>query len=388
MSEPFGLGLVGAGSFGGFCLEAYAEMPEVTVIAVADIDLERARTVAPQGASVYGDYRALLADPAVQIVAINTPPFLHGIMACQAAEAGKHIFVEKPLATSLEGATAAVQAARTAGVWLGIDYVLRHHPLHRLAAKVVHSSALGEFQHWSLENFASDDALLPEHWFWDPDRSGGIHVEHGIHFFDLCNHLVGKTPDEVSGCTQRRPDGRLDRVSATARYGERVLATFYHSFNQIGRFEQTTIRLNGSRGPMIIEGWIPTDLALRGWVDEAGLSTLQSLFGNHLEIRERLEDADAVVRHGGVTEHIVAVVEAHASAPDRWHEYKCAVQSGMRDLVTAIRENRPPQVTASDALLSLAVALAATEGGTCGQPLPPIPDLEKPDCQVRPEEEC
>jgi predicted dehydrogenase len=309
-------------------------------------------------------------------------------MARQAAEAGKHIFVEKPLATSLEEATAAVRATRTAGVWLSIDYVLRHHPLHRLAAKVVHSGVLGEFLHWSLENFASDDALLAEHWFWDCARSGGIHVEHGIHFFDLCNHLVGKAPDEVSGCTQRRPDGRLDRVSATVRYGERVLATFYHSFNQIGRFERTAIRLNGWRGHMVIEGWIPTDLALRGWVDEAGLSTLQSLFGDRLEIRERLEDADAVVRHGGVTEHIVAVVEAHASAPDRSHEYKRGVQSGMRDLVTAIRENRPPQVKTSDALLSLAVALAVSEGGTCGRPLPPIPDLEKPDCRVRPEAEC
>jgi predicted dehydrogenase len=374
MSEPLGLGLVGAGNFGAFCLQAYDEMPEVTVIAVADVDLERARSVAPRGVQVCGDYQALLADPAVQIVAINTPPFLHGVMARQAAEAGKHVFVEKPLATSLEEATAALRAARAAGVWLGIDYVLRHHPLHRLAAKVVRSAALGEFQHWSLENFASDDALLPAHWFWDSERSGGIHVEHGVHFFDLCNHLVGAAPDLVSGCAQRRPDGRLDRVSATVRYGERVVATFCHSFNQIGRFERTTIRLNCSRGHLLIEGWIPTDLTLRGWVDEAGLSTLQSLFGDRLQTRERLHGAGSTVRHGGVTEHIVAVIEACASAPDRWQEYKLGVQSGMRDLVTAIRENRSPEVTADDALLSLAVALTATEAGTCGRPLPAFLD--------------
>jgi predicted dehydrogenase len=372
MSEPFGLGLVGAGNFGAFCLQAYDEMPEVTVVAVADVDLERARSVAPLGSHVLGGYQALLADPAVQIVAINTPPFLHGVMARQAAEAGKHVFVEKPLATSLEEAKAALRAARAAGVRLGIDYVLRHHPLHRVAAKVVRSAALGEFQHWSLENFASDDALLPDHWFWDSERSGGIHVEHGVHFFDLCNHLVGAAPDLVSGCAQRRPDGRLDRVSATVRYGERVLATFCHSFNQIGHFERTTIRLNCSRGHLLIEGWIPTDLTLRGWVDEAGLSALHSLFGDRLEICERLHGSDATIGHGGVTEDIVAVVRAHDSVPDRWREYKRAVQSGMHDLVTAIRENRSPKVTADDALLSLAVALAATEEGTCGRPLPPL----------------
>lgn len=67
-------------------------------------------------------------------------------MARQAAEVGKHIFVEKPLATSMEEAVAAMEAARAAGVQLGIDYVLRHHPLHRLAAEVIRSGALDEFQ--------------------------------------------------------------------------------------------------------------------------------------------------------------------------------------------------------------------------------------------------
>jgi predicted dehydrogenase len=369
MSESLGLGLVGAGAFGAFCLAAYAEMNEISVVAVADVDLERAQAVAPPEVTVYGDYQALLADPAVQIVAINTPPFLHGSMARQAAEAGKHIFVEKPLATSLEEAVVAVRSARAAGVRLSVDYVLRHHPLHRLAAKVVRSGALGAFQHWSLENFAAADDLLPDHWFWDRSRSGGIHVEHGVHFFDLCNHLVGAAPDAVSGCAQRRPDGRLDRVSATVRYGERVLATFYHSFNQIGRFERTTIRLSCSRGHIIIEGWIPTDLTLRGLVDEAGLNALQSLLGDRLQARERFQGVATTVHHGGVTEQIAAAVEAEVSIPDRQLEYKRAIQAGMRDLVAAIREGRPPGVSAADALLSLAVALAASEEQTCGVPL-------------------
>jgi len=370
MSAPLGLGLVGTGGFGAFCLEAYGEMPEVAVVAVADVDLARARAVAPAGARVYGDYGQLLADAAVQIVAICTPPYLHGTMARQAAEAGKHIFVEKPLATSLEEAVAAVQAARDAGLQLSVDYVLRHHPLHLLAAKVVRSGALGPLQHFSLENFAADDKLLPDHWFWDQARSGGIHVEHGVHFFDLCNHLVGGAPDEVTGCVQRRPDGRVDRASATVRYGDRVLATFYHSFNQIGRFERTIIRLNCSRGHMVIEGWIPTELTLWGVVNEEGLATLRSLFGDRLRIGERFEGAARVVHHGGVTEEITAVVEAQASAPDRQLEYKRAIQAGMRDLVAAIREKRQPRVSPDDALLSLAVALAANEATSRGVRIP------------------
>jgi predicted dehydrogenase len=375
--SPLGVGLVGAGGFGAFCLKAYVEMDEVTVVAVADVDLERARDIAPPRARAYAEYEDLLADPMVQIVAINTPPFLHGPMARRAAEAGKHIFVEKPLATTMEEAVAAVRAARSAGVWLGIDYVLRHHPLHRLATRVIHSGALGELLHWSLENFAADDQLLPEHWFWDPARSGGIHVEHGVHFFDLCNHLVGAAPDQVSGYSQQRPDGRVDRVGATVRYDDRVLATFYHSFNQIGLFEQTTIRLNCLRGHITIEGWIPTELRLSGLVNETGLATLTELLGDRLTVCRSFQGGSATVHHGGTTDHVVALVEATASAPNRQEQYKQAVQAGMGDLVAAIHENRPPEVSGEDGLLSLAVALAANEARGGRPHVPLIPRVER-----------
>jgi predicted dehydrogenase len=147
------------------------------------------------------------------------------------------------------------------------------------------------------------------------------------------------------------------------RYGERVLATFYHSFNQIGRYEQTTIRLTCTRGHITIEGWIPTRLMLTGAVGEDGLATLRDLFGERLVIRESFEGADAIFRHGGTTDRVAAFVEAMANAPQRQEEYKWAIQAGMRDFVAAIHENRPPHVGARDGLLSLAVALAASHTG-------------------------
>ncbi len=361
MSRAMGLGLVGVGGFGAFCIGAYEAMEQVAVVALADVDDARARKAAPPGARVYADYAQLLADPAVEVVAINTPPHLHGPMARRAAEAGKHVFVEKPLATSREAAEAAIAAARRAGVCLSVNFVLRQHPLHRLAAEVIHSEALGAFHHGSLENFAADDDLLPGHWFWDPEISGGIHVEHGVHFFDLCNHLVGAAPTEVTGSAQQRPDGRPDRVSATVRYGDRVLATFYHSFNQIRRFEETTIRLRCTRGHVVIEGWIPTALTLRGWVTEAELESLRRILRSELHIVERFQGGNGTFAHGGTTDRLAASVAARVEAPDRQGEYRRAIQAGMRDLVDAIREGRSPEVTAEDGLLSLRIALAASE---------------------------
>ena len=85
MTTPLGLGLIGAGGFGAFCLAAFGEMSEVAVVAVADVDEARAAQIARPGARVHADYKALLADPAVDIVHIATPPALHGRMAREAA---------------------------------------------------------------------------------------------------------------------------------------------------------------------------------------------------------------------------------------------------------------------------------------------------------------
>jgi predicted dehydrogenase len=359
---PAGVGLIGVGGFGAFCAAAYRAMDEVRLVAVADVDVARARAAAPDGAAVYADDRELLADPRVDVVAVNTPPFLHARMARAAAEAGKHVFVEKPLATSLDDARDVIAAAKRAGVQMSVDFVLRHHPLHRRAADVVHSGALGPLRHWALENFATDAGLDPGHWFWDPVLSGGIHVEHGVHFFDLCNVLVGREPTAVWGGQQQRPDGRVDRVSALVQYGDEVTATFYHAFNQIRRFERTTLRLTCERGQIVLQGWIPTELRLRGWVDAQGLAALRSCFESERAVRvvERLAGAAGDFEHGGRRDRLTVVVEAEARVPDRQGAYRRAIQAGMRDLVAAIREGRAPAVTAEDGLRSLTIALAAT----------------------------
>jgi predicted dehydrogenase len=150
VSRDLGIGLVGAGRFGAFCAGTFQDLPGARVVAVMDADRGRAEAIAPLGAAAYEDFDRLLDDPAVDIVHIGTPPYLHGPMARQAAERGKHVFVEKPLATTLTDAHAAVDAARLAGVQMSIDYVLRHHPIHRMAIALSRLNALGRLQHFAL----------------------------------------------------------------------------------------------------------------------------------------------------------------------------------------------------------------------------------------------
>jgi predicted dehydrogenase len=287
----------------------------------------------------------------VDIVHIGTPPYLHGPMARQAAERGKHVFVEKPFATTLTDAHAAVDAARLAGVQLSIDYVLRHHPIHRMTIALSRSNALGRLQHFALENFASAANLPPEHWFWDPGQSGGIHVEHGVHFLDLAIALAGREPDVVSGTSQVRSDGRIDRVGALSRFGDAMTATFYHSFTPAEATERTTIRLAFERGHATIDGWIPTVLRFEGTVEADSLPTLTTLVG------EPLSAVDAGVAAG--TRNVL--VSATVERLDRQNEYRLAIRSGMKELVAAIRDGAPLTVTPEDGVRSLRMAIMATE---------------------------
>ncbi|MBQ0906006.1 Gfo/Idh/MocA family oxidoreductase [Micromonospora sp. U21] len=64
---------------------------------------------------------------------------------------------------------------------------------------------LGPVRRLAFENDASDEDLGPEHWFWDERASGGIFVEHGVHFFDAADALVGSTPESVQGMLGHRP---------------------------------------------------------------------------------------------------------------------------------------------------------------------------------------
>ncbi len=98
---PHRIGIIGYGGFGQFLHRAWATMDRVQVAAVADMDPGR-----DPGPPVrfYRQWEELTDDPGIDLVVIATPPFTHADMSCEAMTRGKHVLIEKPMATSLEGA--------------------------------------------------------------------------------------------------------------------------------------------------------------------------------------------------------------------------------------------------------------------------------------------
>jgi predicted dehydrogenase len=267
--EKLGIGVIGCGGFGLFALQQFVQIPGVRLAGMAGT----ARPAALAAANRYGvedaiDVDRLLKLPSVDLVYISTPPFLHYEQARAALESGKHVICEKPLALTVAQADELVALARNRDRLLVANLMQRYNPLYDIIGQIVERRPLGPLLHGYFENYASDENLPQEHWFWDREKSGGIFVEHGVHFFDMLTGWLG--PGEVVAAqASRRPDGCEDQVQCTARYAEGVHFNFYHGFHQPGRMDRQELRLVFELGDILLEGWVPTTLRLRAVADES-----------------------------------------------------------------------------------------------------------------------
>jgi len=340
--QPLGLGLVGAGAFGQFCLEAFAAMPEVNIVAVADVDWERAQLLAAHhGAQASPSLEAMLENPSLQIVALNTPPYLHAEQGLQVLRAGKHLFCEKPLALTYEDGLRLIQAAETNRVLLTVDYVMRHNPYYAMAASLTRAGVFGSLRHMDLANHAAGLDLPAHHWFWDVSKSGGIWIEHGVHFFDAFAWVSGQKGKVTTSSALTRSDGHVDRVEALAQYGG-TLAHFYHAFDQSSNTEQTTVKLTYERAYITLCEWIPTSL--------------------QVATTEPLENFRSQLPGDVTTKYVGSQLRVTTRAPEgKTSLYRRCIQSGLLNLIRAIQNpDTPLAVTGVDALESLRLALAAT----------------------------
>lgn len=145
-----GFGVIGVGIVGGaWHAHVYHHMPGADLVAVCDLNAERAREIADKYAvpHVYTDYRDLLARPDIAAVSIATPDFAHREIAVAAAEAGKHILVEKPLAMTVEDAEAILSAVESVGVKLMVDFHNRVNPAFVGTKAAVDNGDLGELKY-------------------------------------------------------------------------------------------------------------------------------------------------------------------------------------------------------------------------------------------------
>jgi predicted dehydrogenase len=342
VSPPACVAVAGAGGFGQFCLEAYRQTGDISVAAVADPNLAGSAPRTHPELSITADWRNLLDVPTIEVIHLATPPLLRAEIAVPALKAGKSVFCEKPLALSLREAGEILDAARLAGRSVGVDYVLRHHPAFEFVARLSACALFGPLRTFSLQNFAQ---VLPcDHWMWDAEKSGGILVEHGVHFFDAYGQIAG-APEEVWGSAPRK-----EAVEVTVRYVSGAVGRFYHEFAWPQKVERTHGIMFFERGYVEIDGWIPERVHGRVDAPAAALEAVVRPLCPSLGVREDSGASSFDVRF-----------------PDRQAAYRSAIVDGMRDLIA---KHRGPShrmvVSEHDALDSLSLALAARRAVVTG----------------------
>ncbi|WP_114853903.1 Gfo/Idh/MocA family protein [Brachybacterium sp. YJGR34] len=215
----FRVGVIGAGSIAQSHLTAYAENPDVTLVAVADMNLERAQSVAEQyGAErAYADPHELLASEDIDGVSICTWNNSHAAWAIAAIEAGKHVLVEKPIARTLSEALEIQRIAEANDRVVQVGFVRRHSPNCQVLKSFIDAGELGEIY------YAKASCLRrvgnPGGWFADKEiAGGGPLLDIGIHVLDLCWYLMGSPKVvSVSGNTYDRLGNRAN-VTTMPRY--------------------------------------------------------------------------------------------------------------------------------------------------------------------------
>lgn len=193
-------GLIGAGGIGRIRAQALNLCQDHELVAISDLDKERAQSLAPsRRTAIYKDYETLIASDEIEAVIVSTPPQFHEEIVIAALESGKHVLCEKPLGNTVEACRRMVAASRKTGKVLATGFNHRYFPAIQFVKNTLDSGQIGELDH--IRAFAGHTGLSEFKSPWMYDKSsvgGGALMDVGIHIIDLTRYLLGEV-DEVYG---------------------------------------------------------------------------------------------------------------------------------------------------------------------------------------------
>jgi UDP-N-acetyl-2-amino-2-deoxyglucuronate dehydrogenase len=258
MSDKTGIAIIGCGMISEFQSKAISALPDARVVGYFDTIAENAKKRAGEyGAKAYATLEEMFADPAVQAVSICTPSGLHMEPAVQAAKAGKHVMVEKPVEVTLERIDAIIAACRAAGVILGAIFPRRFQESSRMLKDAIASGRFGKIHladvyiKWFRSQAYYDQGGWRGTWKLD---GGGALMNQGIHGIDLVQWLMGGITD-VAAFTATLGHERIeveDVAVASVRFANGALGSVEGT---TGSWPGSKIRIEigGMNGSAVLE---------------------------------------------------------------------------------------------------------------------------------------
>jgi predicted dehydrogenase len=339
-----GFGIVGTGMISRFHARAIAEVRGAKLAACFDSAPGRAAAFAKDHpCQPYETLKEMLADPAVDIVAIATPSGAHMEPAVAAARAGKHVIVEKPLEVTLKKCDRIIRACEEMGVKLSAIFPSRFHDSSKLLKKAVDKNRFGRltlgdaYVKWFRTQEYYDSGAWRGTWALD---GGGALMNQAIHTVDLLTWLMGPV-DEVAAHTTTLAHTRIeveDVATATLKFANGAL----------GVIEATTavypgylkrIELHGNEGTAVLE--------------EEDIKTWD--FAKKLRSDEAVHQQMASSKSTG----------GGAADPSAIGHHGHAIQ--FRDFVDAIKKDRTPAIDGHEGRRSVEIILAIYKSAWTGK---------------------
>ncbi len=332
MSTSVKVAVIGAGFMGSMHASIFAQSPGAKLVAVVDQNLDLAQTIAAKhpGCRAYGSHDELLAAETLDLISICTPDNLHRDAALAAAAKGVHLFIEKPIASTMEDGEAITAAADKAKIKLSVGYLLRFDPRYAQARRLIADGKIGDPIHlYARRNSARTEG---------PKRYGGklplaLHVT--VHDVDLVLWMLeGQEPVSVYAQTTDKllgTSGTQDTIGAIVRFSSGTLATFESAWSlPAGARHMIDARLEliGTQGSFEVQ------------CGDSGLYFADAASSREIDT-QHWPSFDGVVR-GDLREELQAVL--------RW-----------------IRGTDEPLATGRDALRSLALTRAMMKSAETGE---------------------
>jgi len=323
------VGIIGCGGLGTAHAANFEATGRAKVVAVADPEAGKPEALAERyQARAYGDGLEMLAREELEVVVVTTPTDLHCRYAVAAAERGRHVFCEKPLARTLAQGREMLEAARKHGVKLMVGHVLRWWGEYAAAKRCLDAGQIGKP---AVARTVRGGAFPrpPSDWYANYEQSGGVMVDLMIHDFDWLRWCFGEVKRIYAKALTPRKLDHCDYALVVLRFRNGVIAH--------------------AQGSWAYPSGFFTRLEIAG---DGGLLECDSRSSAPLQIQRKTEAA----RGPGVTV---------PSSPMAESPYLLEV----REFLDYVEDKRQPRVTAEDAYRALEISLAALESATSGKPV-------------------
>lgn len=341
-----GIGVVGCGMIANFHARAIADADGAELVACTSNRMEKAAEFAKQhGGTAYETLDAMLADPKVDAVTICTPSGSHMVPGLAAAEAGKHVFVEKPLEVTVARCNQLILACEKAGVQLGVAFQSRFYESSKVMRQAVQQGRFGTvtmgdaYVKWYRSQEYYDSGAWRGTWEFD---GGGALMNQAIHTVDLLTWIMGPVV-EVSAFTATLAHERIE-VEDT------VVATLRFQNGALGVIEATTTAFPGSLKRIEVSG-------------SEGSATLEE------EDIQQWEFANALPEDDKIRESLAGKTETGGGAADPAAIGHHGHTMLFEDFVDAIANRRPPAVCGREGLRSVEIICAIYDSARSGSPV-------------------